>query len=66
MCVRVCVCVSLSCLFVYTFSPLLCQTGRFIWLDGAHWSYEDWLPGEPNYTAGVENCLELLALGTSH
>uniref|UniRef100_A0A673Y9M8 Fibrous sheath CABYR-binding protein-like n=1 Tax=Salmo trutta TaxID=8032 RepID=A0A673Y9M8_SALTR len=41
------------------------DTGRFIWLDGAHWSYEDWLPGEPNYTAGVENCLEILALGTS-
>uniref|UniRef100_A0A8C8ET38 C-type lectin domain-containing protein n=1 Tax=Oncorhynchus tshawytscha TaxID=74940 RepID=A0A8C8ET38_ONCTS len=39
------------------------DTGRFIWLDGAHWHYQDWLPGEPNYTAGVENCLELLALG---
>ncbi|XP_021453616.2 titin [Oncorhynchus mykiss] len=39
------------------------DTGRFIWLDGAHWHYEDWLPGEPNYTAGVENCLELLSLG---
>ncbi|XP_026768835.1 lectin [Pangasianodon hypophthalmus] len=37
------------------------DTGRFIWLDGAQWNYADWLPGEPNNTAGVENCVELLS-----
>lgn len=37
------------------------QTERFIWLDGAQWNYADWLPGEPNNTAGVENCVELLS-----
>ncbi|KAL2081420.1 hypothetical protein ACEWY4_023273 [Coilia grayii] len=37
------------------------DTGRFIWLDGAHWDYADWLVGEPNNTAGVENCVELLS-----
>lgn len=39
----------------------LFQTGTFIWLDGAHWEYADWLPGEPNDTSGVENCVELLS-----
>ncbi|XP_072542262.1 uncharacterized protein [Salminus brasiliensis] len=39
------------------------DTGRFIWLDGARWHYADWLPGEPNNTAGVENCVELLSNG---
>uniref|UniRef100_A0A096LQP6 C-type lectin domain-containing protein n=2 Tax=Poecilia formosa TaxID=48698 RepID=A0A096LQP6_POEFO len=36
---------------------------RFIWLDGSRWSYQDWLPGEPNHTAGVENCVEILGNG---
>ncbi|XP_054888312.1 retinitis pigmentosa 1-like 1 protein [Poeciliopsis prolifica] len=36
---------------------------RFVWLDGSRWSYEDWLPGEPNHTAGVENCVEILGNG---
>ncbi|XP_043987962.1 retinitis pigmentosa 1-like 1 protein isoform X2 [Gambusia affinis] len=36
---------------------------RFVWLDGSRWSYEDWLPGEPNHTAGVENCVEILGSG---
>lgn len=36
---------------------------RFVWLDGSRWSYDDWLPGEPNHTAGVENCLEILGNG---
>lgn len=39
------------------------DTGRWIWLDGAHWGYADWLPGEPNNTAGVENCVEILSNG---
>ncbi|KAL6484929.1 hypothetical protein MHYP_G00069740 [Metynnis hypsauchen] len=39
------------------------ETGRFIWLDGTRWGYADWLPGEPNNTAGVENCVELLSNG---
>lgn len=39
------------------------DTKRFVWLDGSHWSYADWLSGEPNDTSGVENCLEVLALG---
>ncbi|XP_030641610.1 galactose-specific lectin nattectin-like [Chanos chanos] len=39
------------------------KTGRFIWLDGARWSYADWLPGEPNDTVGVEDCVELLSNG---
>ncbi|XP_028249890.1 proline-, glutamic acid- and leucine-rich protein 1 isoform X2 [Parambassis ranga] len=39
------------------------NTGRFVWLDGSHWSYADWLPGEPNHTANVENCVELLPGG---
>jgi len=40
-----------------------CQTGRFIWLDGSHWSYADWLSEEPNSTSDVEDCVEVLALG---
>ncbi|XP_029936983.1 macrophage mannose receptor 1 [Myripristis murdjan] len=39
------------------------DTGRFIWLDGSRWTYADWLSGEPNDTAGVEDCVELLAYG---
>uniref|UniRef100_A0A8B9LLY1 C-type lectin domain-containing protein n=1 Tax=Astyanax mexicanus TaxID=7994 RepID=A0A8B9LLY1_ASTMX len=39
------------------------DTGRWIWLDGAQWGYADWLPGEPNNTAGVENCVEILSNG---
>ncbi|KAL7881588.1 hypothetical protein AOLI_G00084360 [Acnodon oligacanthus] len=39
------------------------DTERFIWLDGTRWGYADWLPGEPNNTAGVENCVELLSNG---
>ncbi|XP_031150373.1 uncharacterized protein si:ch211-160b11.4 isoform X1 [Sander lucioperca] len=39
------------------------QTGRFIWLDGSHWGYADWLSGEPNNTADVEECVEVLAHG---
>lgn len=44
-----------------TFSVMFSQTGRFVWLDGAHWNYTDWLTGEPNNTADVENCVELLS-----
>ncbi|KAF7215583.1 uncharacterized protein si:ch211-160b11.4 [Nothobranchius furzeri] len=36
---------------------------RFIWMDGSPWSYDDWLPGEPNDTAGVEDCVEVLGNG---
>nr|XP_043904703.1 probable inactive protein kinase DDB_G0270444 isoform X3 [Solea senegalensis] len=39
------------------------DTGRFLWLDGAEWTYADWLLGEPNHTANVENCVEVLANG---
>nr|XP_046261153.1 titin homolog [Scatophagus argus] len=39
------------------------ETGRFVWLDGSHWSYADWLSGEPNNTADVEDCVEVLAFG---
>ncbi|KAK9537806.1 hypothetical protein VZT92_005385 [Zoarces viviparus] len=39
------------------------KTGRFIWLDGSHWSYADWLSGEPNNTADIEECVEVLAYG---
>ena len=39
-----------------------CQTNRFVWLDGSHWTYADWLSGEPNHTAGVEDCLEVLGI----
>ncbi|XP_067459975.1 uncharacterized protein [Thunnus thynnus] len=39
------------------------ETGRFIWLDGSPWSYADWLSGEPNDTANVEDCLEVLSFG---
>ncbi|XP_034418247.1 eosinophil granule major basic protein 2-like [Cyclopterus lumpus] len=39
------------------------KTGRFIWLDGSHWSYADWLSGEPNNTADVEDCVGVLARG---
>ncbi|XP_067373358.1 uncharacterized protein si:ch211-160b11.4 isoform X2 [Channa argus] len=39
------------------------ETGRFIWLDGSQWVYDDWLVGEPNNTANLEDCVELLALG---
>ncbi|XP_056289007.1 lectin [Pseudoliparis swirei] len=39
------------------------KTGRFIWLDGSHWSYADWLSEEPNRTSDVEDCVEVLALG---
>ncbi|XP_071333560.1 probable inactive protein kinase DDB_G0270444 isoform X3 [Trachinotus anak] len=37
------------------------ETGRFVWLDGSRWGYADWLSGEPNNTADVEDCVELLA-----
>ncbi|XP_017265639.1 FK506-binding protein 5 [Kryptolebias marmoratus] len=39
------------------------NSNRFFWLDGSKWTYDDWLPGEPNDTAGVEDCVEVLALG---
>ncbi|XP_037646217.1 histone acetyltransferase KAT6B-like isoform X2 [Sebastes umbrosus] len=39
------------------------ETGRFLWLDGSHWSYADWLSGEPNNTSDVEDCVEVLAHG---
>ncbi|XP_041857014.1 lectin-like [Melanotaenia boesemani] len=39
------------------------DTNSFVWLDGSHWSYDDWLSGEPNSTSGVEDCLEVLSLG---
>ncbi|XP_076016605.1 uncharacterized protein LOC143008643 [Genypterus blacodes] len=39
------------------------NTGRFIWLDGSQWHYEDWLSGEPNHTANLEDCLEVLPHG---
>ncbi|KAM6955214.1 uncharacterized protein PEZ65_001131 [Lycodopsis pacificus] len=39
------------------------KTGRFIWLDGSHWSYADWLSGEPNNTADIEECVEVLPHG---
>ncbi|XP_042337300.1 C-type lectin lectoxin-Thr1-like, partial [Plectropomus leopardus] len=39
------------------------ETGRFIWLDGSHWSYADWLSGDPHNPAHVEDCVELLPLG---
>ncbi|XP_070694542.1 uncharacterized protein [Pempheris klunzingeri] len=39
------------------------ETGRFIWLDGSQWSYADWLSGEPNNTADMEDCVEVLAVG---
>ncbi|XP_034742189.1 titin isoform X2 [Etheostoma cragini] len=39
------------------------QTGRFIWLDGSHWGYADWLSGEPNNTEDLEECVEVLAKG---
>ncbi|XP_051999076.1 proteoglycan 3 [Xyrauchen texanus] len=39
------------------------NTRRFQWLDGAPWRYVDWLPGEPNNSAGIENCVELLSNG---
>ncbi|KAJ8405943.1 hypothetical protein AAFF_G00308310 [Aldrovandia affinis] len=39
------------------------KTGRFLWLDGSSWGYADWLPGEPNNTADVEDCVELLSNG---
>ncbi|KAM7407209.1 hypothetical protein PAMA_003103 [Pampus argenteus] len=39
------------------------ETGRFIWLDGSQWGYADWLSGEPNNTADVEDCLEVLPYG---
>ncbi|XP_071395339.1 lectin-like [Centroberyx affinis] len=38
------------------------ETSHFIWLDGSSWGYADWLPGEPNSPAGVEDCVELLAV----
>lgn len=40
------------------------QSGRFIWLDGSSWSYADWLPGRPNASSNVDNCVEVL--GESH
>ncbi|XP_040058391.2 uncharacterized protein LOC120834460 [Gasterosteus aculeatus] len=39
------------------------KTGRFIWLDGSHWSYADWLWGEPNNTSNLEDCVEVLPRG---
>ncbi|XP_044073148.1 probable serine/threonine-protein kinase kinX isoform X2 [Siniperca chuatsi] len=39
------------------------DTGRFVWLDGSRWGYADWLSGEPNNTADLEDCVEVLAHG---
>ncbi|XP_047226953.1 C-type lectin domain-containing protein 161 [Girardinichthys multiradiatus] len=39
------------------------DSDRFVWLDGSRWTYDDWLPGEPNHTAGLEYCLEVLGNG---
>uniref|UniRef100_A0A3Q3XID6 C-type lectin domain-containing protein n=1 Tax=Mola mola TaxID=94237 RepID=A0A3Q3XID6_MOLML len=39
------------------------ETGRFMWLDGARWSYADWASGEPNNSSSREDCLELMADG---
>ncbi|XP_040004753.1 cytadherence high molecular weight protein 1-like isoform X3 [Xiphias gladius] len=39
------------------------ETNHFIWLDGSHWGYADWLSGEPSNAADVEDCLELLPHG---
>ncbi|KAL3056071.1 hypothetical protein OYC64_018722 [Pagothenia borchgrevinki] len=39
------------------------ETGRFIWLDGSHWGFADWLSGEPNNTSDLEDCVELLPQG---
>ncbi|KAJ0005521.1 hypothetical protein NQD34_015415 [Periophthalmus magnuspinnatus] len=39
------------------------DTGRFVWLDGSHWLYADWLWGEPNNTSNLEDCIEVLASG---
>lgn len=47
------------------FHVIPAQTNRFIWLDGSRWQYADWLSGEPNHTAGLENCVEVLPWGES-
>ncbi|KAJ0070399.1 hypothetical protein NL108_007767 [Boleophthalmus pectinirostris] len=39
------------------------DTGRFVWLDGSRWVFADWLSGEPNNTADLEDCIEVLASG---
>ncbi|XP_072300146.1 uncharacterized protein [Eucyclogobius newberryi] len=39
------------------------DTDRFVWLDGSHWGYADWLWGEPNNTSNLEECVEVLASG---
>ncbi|KAF3843436.1 hypothetical protein F7725_002285 [Dissostichus mawsoni] len=39
------------------------ETGRFIWLDGSHWGFADWLSREPNNTSDLEDCVELLPHG---
>ncbi|XP_063744733.1 trichohyalin-like isoform X2 [Eleginops maclovinus] len=39
------------------------ETDRFIWLDGSHWGFADWLSGEPNHTSDKEHCVEVLPQG---
>ncbi|XP_066574691.1 C-type lectin mannose-binding isoform [Amia ocellicauda] len=37
----------------------LFRTTKFVWTDGSDWNYSNWLPGQPDNTANVEDCVEM-------
>ncbi|XP_028668155.1 lectin-like [Erpetoichthys calabaricus] len=37
----------------------LFRTNRFIWTDGSDWNYDAWVPGQPDNTANIEDCVEM-------
>uniref|UniRef100_H2ZUB7 C-type lectin domain-containing protein n=2 Tax=Latimeria chalumnae TaxID=7897 RepID=H2ZUB7_LATCH len=37
----------------------LFKSYKFIWTDGSSWNYNNWVPGQPDNTANVEDCVEM-------
>ena len=39
---------------------------NFVWSDGTPWDYSNWVEGEPNNIAGVEDCVHMWDINQSH
>ncbi|XP_048861449.1 lectin-like [Brienomyrus brachyistius] len=35
------------------------QSKKFIWTDGSLWNFKKWVPGQPDDTQNIENCVEM-------
>ncbi|KAG7462039.1 hypothetical protein MATL_G00198470 [Megalops atlanticus] len=35
------------------------RSKKFIWTDGSPWNYKAWVPGQPDNTNNVEDCVEM-------